>query len=415
MPVATVSCRSSAPENPATLSWSTSTNIGHSKCWPSLGWCPNFAIAGVQATPHSVATAQADRFTCDNGGVNASGLIDELNDAAESAGLVALGVAAVEPFVDTREALETRKAEGLHGGMAFTYRDPQRSTDPARILPGARSLVVGAFPYAAGSVSEPSFEGPAGRVARYAITDHYAALRSALEAVAQVLEASGHRTRVVLDDNALVDRAAAQRAGLGWFGHNANLLVPGYGSWVVLGSIITDAELVPSVPAPDGCGTCRRCLDGCPTGAIVAPGVVDARRCLAWLVQAEGTFPLEFREALGDRIYGCDECQEVCPPARRSPQAKQLIDVEASWVELLWMLQADDEALIAQLGRWYIPRRDPRYLRRNALLAIGNAADPHDVEVRAAVEAFALADDEMLQEHAKWSLQRLDERAKARA
>jgi len=415
MPVATVSCRSSAPESPATLSSSTSTNIGRSKCWLSLVWCPNFAIAGVEATPRSGATAPVDRFTCDNGGVNAPGLIDELNDAAETAGLVAIGVAAVEPFVDTREVLETRKAEGLHGGMAFTYRDPQRSTDPARILPGARSLVVGAYPYAAGAVSEPSFDGPAGRVARYAITDHYAALRSALEDVAQVLEASGHRTRVVLDDNALVDRAAAQRAGLGWFGHNANLLLPGYGSWVVLGSIVTDAQLVPSVPVPDGCGTCRRCLDGCPTGAIVAPGVVDARRCLAWLVQAEGTFPLEFREALGDRIYGCDECQEVCPPARRSPQAKQLIDVEASWVELLWMLQADDEALIAQLGRWYIPRRDPRYLRRNALLAIGNAADPHNVEVRAAVESFALADDEMLQEHAQWSLRRLDERAKALA
>jgi hypothetical protein len=178
--------------------------------------------------------------------VNAPGLIDQLNDAAQRAGLVAIGVAAVEPFADTREVLETRKAEGLHGGMAFTYRDPERSTDPARILAGARSLVVGAFPYSAGPVSDPSFDGPAGRVARYAITDHYASLRSALDEVATVLEDAGHRTRVVLDDNALVDRAAAPRAGLGWFGHNANLLVPGYGSWVVLGSIVTDADLFPT-------------------------------------------------------------------------------------------------------------------------------------------------------------------------
>ncbi|MSW56679.1 MAG: tRNA epoxyqueuosine(34) reductase QueG [Actinobacteria bacterium] len=394
-------------------SWSTSTSIELSKCWPSQGWCPNFAIVGARAILPSAATARADRFTCDNGAVNAPSLIDQLNDAAQRAGLVALGVAAVEPFTDTREILETRKADGLHGGMAFTYRDPVRSTDPERILAGACSLVVGAFPYAAGQVNEPSFDGPAGRVARYAITDHYAALRSALDQVAAVLEAAGHRTRVVLDDNALVDRAAAQRAGLGWFGHNANLLVPGYGSWVVLGSIVTDADLSPSEPVPDGCGTCRRCLDGCPTGAIVAPGVVDARRCLAWLVQAEGTFPMEFREALGDRIYGCDECQEVCPPARRSPQAKETIDASSSWVDLLWMLNAEDDELLSQVGRWYIPRRDPRYLRRNALLAIGNSADPHDADVRAAVEAFALADDEMLSEHAKWSLQRLGERAQA--
>lgn len=364
---------------------------------------------------HSAPTARADRFTCDNGGVNAPSLIDELNDAARRAGLAAVGVAAVEPFADTREALETRKSEGLHGGMAFTYRDPVRSTDPERILNGARSIVVGALPYAAGAMNEPSFNGPAGRVARYAISDHYSALRSALEEVAAVLSAAGHRTRIVLDDNALVDRAAAQRAGVGWFGHNANLLVPGYGSWVVLGSIVTDAELVPSKPVPDGCGTCRRCLDGCPTQAIVAPGVVDARRCLAWLVQAEGTFPLEFREALGDRIYGCDDCQEVCPPARRSPQAKATIDNDEAWVDLVWMLQAEDDELLAQLGRWYIARRDPRYLRRNALIALGNSADPTDDAIRREISRFASGDDDMLQEHAQWAMRRLDERDQVRA
>ena len=219
----------------------------------------------------------------------------------------------------------------------------------------------------------------------------------------------------MLDDNALVDRAAAQRAGVGWFGHNANLLVPGYGSWVVLGSIVTDAELAPSEPVPDGCGTCRRCLDGCPTQAIVAPGVVDARRCLAWLVQAEGTFPLEFREALGDRIYGCDDCQEVCPPARRSPQAKATIDNDEAWVDLVWMLQAEDDELLAQLGRWYIARRDPRYLRRNALIALGNSADPTDDAIRREISRFASGDDDMLQEHAQWAMRRLDERDQVRA
>ena len=218
----------------------------------------------------------------------------------------------------------------------------------------------------------------------------------------------------MLDDNALVDRAAAQRAGLGWFGHNANLLVPGYGSWVVLGSIVTDAVLAPSQVVPDGCGPCRRCLDGCPTKAIIAPGVVDARRCLAWLVQAEGSFPIEFREALGDRVYGCDECQEVCPPARRSPQASQNVETDTAWVELLWMLSATDEELITKLGRWYIPRRDPRYLRRNALLALGNSADPADAEVRSVVHRFVSSEDEMLSEHAQWAHERLEGRAQVK-
>ena len=338
------------------------------------------------------------------------GLIDELAEVAASAGLVGIGVAAVETFDDTRQALETRKAAGLHGGMAFTYRDPARSTDPGRILPGARSLVVGALGYAAGPLPDPSFDGPAGRVARYAVTDHYQRLHQALLAVASILETHGHRTRVVLDDNALVDRAAAHRAGLGWFGHNANLLVPGHGSWVVLGSIVTDAELAPSSVVPDGCGPCRRCLDGCPTGAIVAPGVVDARRCLAWLVQAEGTFPVEFRRALGSRVYGCDECQEVCPPARRSPHAREEVDADGAWVELLWMLRATDEDLLGQLGRWYIARRDPRHLRRNALIALGNSADPDDARSRAELRRFIDGDDDMLREHAQWAEHRLDDR-----
>lgn len=341
-------------------------------------------------------------------------LRDDLQNAAIAAGLVGFGVAAVEVFDDTRVTLEERKAEGLHGGMAFTYRDPERSTDPARILRGAKSLVVGALPYAAGTVREPMFEGPSGRVARYAISDHYGELRAALQQVADVLHLEGYSTRVVLDDNALVDRAAAQRAGVGWYGHNANLLIPGHGSWVVLGSIVTDAELVPSEPIGDGCGPCRRCLDGCPTQAIIAPGVVDARRCLAWLVQAEGTFPVEFRAALGDRIYGCDECQEVCPPARRSPAGREAIASDDAWVSLVWILRASDEELLRALGRWYIPKRDPRYLRRNALIALGNSADPHDLEVRDEINRFAhpdLCDDAMLREHAQWALGRVDERA----
>ncbi len=215
---------------------------------------------------------------------------------------------------------------------------------------------------------------------------------------------------MLCDDNALVDRAAAHRAGLGWYGKNANVLLPGHGSWFVLGSVVTDAPLpVAEQPVPDGCGSCTRCLDGCPTDAIVAPGVVDARRCLAWLVQAEGDFPEEFRIALGDRIYGCDDCQEVCPPNRRlerDPDQVRLAGRDA-WVDLVELLEADDLQLLARHGRWYIPRRDARYLRRNALVALGNVGDVTDGRVVAVIERHLALDDEMLQRHAAWAARQI--------
>jgi epoxyqueuosine reductase len=337
-------------------------------------------------------------------------LLTELRRLGAEAGLVEMGVAPVERFDRTREDLVERRRQGLHAGMQFTYRDPDRSTDPARLLAGARSLVVGAIAYPAGTPAPPSFPGPAGRVARYASLDHYGRLRRALEVVAARLESAGHRARIVLDDNALVDRAAAHRAGIGWWGHNTNLLSPEHGSWIVLGSVVTDADLPPSTPVPDGCGPCRRCLDGCPTGAIVAPGVLDARRCLAWLVQAEGPFPVEHRVALGDRIYGCDDCQEVCPPSRRAPAMRAAVEGEP-WVDLLHLLAADDAELLDRHGRWYVPRRDPRYLRRNAIVALGNTAAPDDVAVITVLRRFADGDDELLAEHAQWALVRLTERS----
>ena len=357
-------------------------------------------------------------------------------EAGRRAGLAAVGVAPVEVFESTRRILVERRAEGLHGGMQFTYRNPERSTDPARILPGARALVVGALGYsevapagcsparpaaaptpAARSDRAPSapartaraagqLDRPMARVARYAAGDLYGELRSALGAVAQVLVEAGHRAVVVADDNALVDREAARRAGLGYYGKNSNLLLENSGSWVVLGSVVTDAVLPPTgEQVPDGCGPCRRCLDGCPTGAITAPGVVDARRCLAWLLQATGDFPTEFREALGDRLYGCDDCQEVCPPNRRMPEAAEA--GEQASVDVLDLLSAGDEELMERHGRWYVPARDPRYLRRNALVVLANIADGGDPEVVRTVRRYQRGRDEMLARHAAWAAQRL--------
>ncbi len=333
------------------------------------------------------------------------------------AGLDAVGVATAAPFTSVRRVLEQRRRDGLHAGMQFTYRNPTRSTDPSRSLAGARCLIVGALRYGVPVVDAP--EGPAGRVAAYATDDHYARLRSALEVVAAVLRDRGWRALVSADQNALVDRAAAHRAGLGWWGRSTNILVPGAGSTVVLGSVVTDAPVVDRDPAPvaDGCGSCRRCLDACPTGALVAPGVLDARRCLAWIVQAPGVIEHRWRDALGDRIYGCDDCQDVCPPNRLPRAAVTRGDVaspgppaQGRWVDVVALLEADDDTLMRRHGRWYVADRDPAHLRRNALVVLANTAGRRDLTDPRLVAVLRrhLADDRALvRAHAVWAVRRL--------
>jgi epoxyqueuosine reductase len=338
-------------------------------------------------------------------------LAGELTSLARRSGLDAVGITGAEPFGSTRRHLEERKAAGLHGGMHFTYGDPARATDPGRALPGARALVVGARSYRRAAPEEPPGAGVFGRVARYSWSDHYAPLRDALDVVAGRLEADGWRARVLVDDNALVDREAAHRAGLGWYGKNTLLLLPGRGSWFVLGSVVTDAPLPPTTAGATGtCGSCARCLPACPTGALVEPGVLDARRCLAWLLEAPGTFPIDLRPALGGRIYGCDDCQEVCPPNRtedRRNPPPPAADEDEPWVELVWLLGRTDDELLAHLGRWYIPRRQPRYLRRNALVALGNVGEGRDRRVVATLRRALADEDPLVRGHAVWAAERL--------
>ena len=338
-------------------------------------------------------------------------LADEVCRAGRQAGLAAVGVAPAAPFTTTRRHLEERKRAGLHGGMHFTYGNPVRSTDPGRILPGARALVVGAYDYRRRAPSDDSRQAR-GDVARYSWRDHYATLRAALAVVAHELEAAGFAARVVADDNALVDREAAYRAGLGWYGKNTNLLLEDRGSWFVLGAVVTDAPLPETgPPVADGCGPCTRCLSACPTGALVAPGVLDARRCLAWLLQATGSFPREYREALGGRVYGCDDCQEVCPPNRqfdrRQPPPPAEADAEPS-IPLVELLSLDDPALLERVGRWYVPQRQARYVRRNALVALGNVGDGSDPAVVDALRHCLADSDPVVRGHAVWAAARLD-------
>ena len=394
------------------------------------------------------------------GGDNQLG--DELRRVGMAAGLDAVGFAPAEPFTETRRHLEERRDAGLHGGMQFTYRNPARSTEPRRIVADAQALVVGARRYPSHPPRRPGADPasgapvghesgaershPTAAVARYATADHYRPLREALQAVADQLVGWGWQARVVADDNALVDREAAYRAGLGWYGKNTNLLLPGRGSWFVLGAVVTDAPLpVAAQRVADGCGACRRCLPACPTGALIAPGVLDARRCLAWLVQARGVFPAEYRVALGGRLYGCDDCQEACPENmaadRREPAARAGADGpgaarresaepaeppathrradpgagpgaagsgrNGAQVDLLELLAASDAELLEWFGRWYIPDRQPRYLRRNALLALGNVADGSDAAVVDALRRSLVDADPLIRAHATWAAARL--------
>lgn len=334
-------------------------------------------------------------------------------------GIDHVGVTTADVLVEARTALVERREQGLHDGMGFTYRDPLRSTDPVRAVAGARSVIVAARSYLGDDVPPPASAAVPARVARYAWVDHYAPLRSALREVATSIRRAGHRAVAFADDNAVVDRAVAHRAGLGWFGKNANLLLPGAGSWFVLGSIVTTADYTesgPDHPVADGCGSCRRCIEGCPTDAIIAPGVVDARRCISWILQKPGSVAPVDREAIDDRIYGCDDCQDVCPisvrlgprhPAPPTDPPHEPGTGVQPWIDALGMLQATDEELLAAVGHWYVSGRDPRWLRRNALVVVGNRADPTDPRVRTALHAYAGSDDELLAEHARWALDRL--------
>ena len=363
-------------------------------------------------------------------------LLSQVQQAGAEAGLDAVGVTDAAPFTQARQAIDERKAAGLHAGMWFTYGRPERSTTPGNILEGARSIVVCARNYDPPDSLAPP-ERPAGRsdrdgvVAAYVATDAYGALRAGLDRICEVLQRSGFAAVAVCDDNRLVDRAAAARAGLGWLGHNTMLLSRELGSWTVLGSVVTTAELPATGEVQsDGCGTCRRCQTACPTGALDTAGVLDANRCLAWLVQAAGAFPPEHRVALGNRLYGCDDCQTVCPfnddaaaappstpavqptPAVQRGQPVQLgrsgdSATRSDAVDVVELLQMTDDELMTAFGHWYVPRRQPSYLRRNALVVLGNVGDPGVAAVDEVLRRSLASASDVVAGHAVWAARRL--------
>jgi epoxyqueuosine reductase len=221
--------------------------------------------------------------------------------------------------------------------------------------------------------------------------------------VRDALRASGARAAVFVDANHHVDREGARRAGLAFSARNTMAIAPGLGSFVAIGTVVTDAELVDAAPTPlrEGCGSCTRCLDACPTGALIGPGVLDSRRCLSYWTQSRHEAPADVADALDDRVYGCDICQEVCPynagPARRGAD---LEPAGEAWVSLADWLELPDDELLRRYDRLYVPDRDARYLRRNALIALGNGPD----EYRELARPFADGGDPVLAAAARRAL-----------
>ena len=330
----------------------------------------------------------------------------ELARIGTDAGLHSVGVCDVEPLVEARAAIESRIDGGLVNGMQFVFRNPGRSTDPARTVDGARSIIVGIRSYDPGDHVDVGLAVPA-HVARYAWADNVTALKESLDVVKRRLRHDGHRAVVFADDNSVVDRAVAHRAGLGWFGKNANILVPSAGSFFVIGCIVTTAELPVGAPMGDNCGTCDACMPACPTGAIVAPGVIDGNACLSWLLQKPGVFDRRYRSALGNRIYGCDDCQTACPHVRKWSRAVSAGEPVRTSVDALWLLTASDDEVMRECDGWFVHDRDPVWLRRNALVIVGNTADPTDPAVVEIVGRFLSHPLEVLRAHATWAAARL--------
>jgi epoxyqueuosine reductase len=331
-----------------------------------------------------------------------------LEQLADELGIDAIGACRAEAYESTERHIRERRARGLFADMRFTMARPEVSCHPERLLPGARTVISAALCYYA---PDPAGRPGEGRLPRYTWWDAYADLRAKLDELGRRL---GGAYRVLVDANQHVDREAAARSGVGFYGKNTMIITRRHGSWVVLGTLVTDVELEPSPPLELDCGSCRLCVDACPTGALDEPGTLDSTRCLSYWTQSREPAPAPYRTELGSHVYGCDICQDVCPwnrgVERRRAGRQPPGDAEPS-VSLVDWLAADPGELRARYPRLFVPRNDGRYLQRNALVALGNAGQPEDAP---AAERYLDHPDEMLREHAAWALDRLRERHGAR-
>lgn len=349
-------------------------------------------------------------------------LKERIRMLAGALGFDAVGFAGAEPTDNTRRLREW-VARGFAGEMAYIEDRLEERVDPRKVLATARSLIVVGVacppnPDRA-STAEDGSEAR-GRIARYAGGDDYHdVMLDRVHALAAAIEVIVDRpldSRRYVDTGPVAERAAAVAAGLGWIGKNSCLIHPDLGSHLMLGVILSELDLDPDDPVSDHCGTCRACLDVCPTDAFAQPYVLDATRCISYTtIEARGAIPESLRAGQGDHVFGCDLCQTVCPwnqSRPRTPLADPLglrdrLAARTDWVEpsLAWLLDLDPEAFSKAASKTALRRSGWRGLIRNALVAAGNARDP---ELRSAIERHASGPDEMLADHARWALEQID-------
>jgi epoxyqueuosine reductase len=361
---------------------------------------------------------------------SAPSVADRIRASARKIGFDAVGFGPAAAGPDGGRLLGWLR-EGLAGEMGYMARDPEIRADPRQFLPGARSVVAVALRHDPGraTAAAPPAAAPQGRaaqgqpdnplgalrgsIARYARgRDYHRVLESRLKRLRDaVIRAGGPGTEALwaMDHTPVLDRALARAAGIGFFGKNTMLIRPGTGSYFVLGEVLTNLALPPDRPAEGSCGDCVRCLDACPTKAIVAPFRVDARLCISYLtIELRGPIPEALRPAVGTMVFGCDVCQEVCPwnrfarPASAADLRPREVAVEPDLLRLAAMTEGEWRAAFA--GSAVLRAGFPGF-RRNVAVALGNSGD------RAALpglRALASCGDPLVEEHARWGIHRLD-------
>ena len=333
-------------------------------------------------------------------------------DKAAELGFSAWGIARVDAAPEAGTRLREWLAAGNHGEMGWMEARAEQRASPNGLWPEAKSVIALAMSYA--PASDPMALAEAkdrGRISVYAQgADYHKVVKKALKAMGRWLaDEAGCELKVFVDTAPVMEKPLSAAAGLGWQGKHSNLLSREHGSWLFLGVIYTTLELEPDEPAAEHCGTCTRCIDACPTGAIIAANLVDARRCISYLtIEHAGPIPHEFREAMGNRIYGCDDCLAVCPWNRfaSEAQANKAFAPRAELVApaLADLLALDDASFRELFSGSPIKRIGIARMTRNCLIAAGNSGN---AALRPAIERHLGSDDPVVAEAAKWALERL--------